>query len=350
VKTVINTKTRYEQVADILREEILQKRFEEGTRFYSESELSRLFKVTHVTIRSALRRLEEEGLIIRVQGKGTFVKNLVEHKGHSIGIVGRQGEQSFFRDIYYGKVIEGVRRAIEKKKSILAYQQYDDELGYSGLFRGGSMVEGALVFTSPLELKEELLEYARVQHVVIVGSTFEKELLNSVDSDDIEDSYMAVNYLLDKGHRRILFVTSKQLWEITMDGKWRLQGYTRALEEKGITFRKEFFVFDEMNRVRNMFTKDNRPTALFGAYASPLEEVVKTLLKIGLRIPQDVEVVVYDGFTDEEISRQIPHIVVQQPYQEIGELAVRRLFSLIDGKAQGIKQIKLRSSLNKIGY
>ena len=121
------------------------------------------------------------------------------------------------------------------------------------------------------------------------------------------------------------------------------------MKGKGINFRKDFFAFDDMNRIKDIFSKNSRPTAVFGAYAYPLEEAVKALLKMGLRVPQDVEVAVYDGFSD-ELRTQIPHIIVEQPYKEIGKLAVKRLISLIDGEAQRAKQVKLRSSLFKIGY
>jgi len=348
---IIKGKLKYQELKDFITTSIEKDRLQPGDAILSENALIKKCGVSQITVRRAISELVQEGLLCRMQGKGTFVKNIAEPKGHSIGIVGCAMESTFFGDdIYYGKIMEGVRQVIEGEQGIFSYQLYGDKLGYSRLFRNGNLVEGMLVFIPHLDSKKELLRYAQQQHVVVVGSTLENEPINCVDSNDVEDSYMAVKYLLDKGHRRILFVSLKQSWEISMDGKWRLQGYTRALEEKGINFRKEFSVFDDMNRVKDIFAKDNRPTAVFGAYAAPLEETVKTLLGMGLRIPQDVEVVVYDGFFDEELRRQVPHTVVYQPLQEVGELATKRLISLIEGKAQGTKQVKLKSSLRQIGY
>ncbi|MDX1671969.1 MAG: GntR family transcriptional regulator [Balneolaceae bacterium] len=64
---------RHEQISDWLRSEIEACRYETGSRLPSESELSQKFDVSRVTVRHALRTLENEGLIYRRQGLGSFV-------------------------------------------------------------------------------------------------------------------------------------------------------------------------------------------------------------------------------------------------------------------------------------
>ena len=63
----------YEQV----KEQLLAK-IDEGTylplaQLPSEHELSEQFNVSRITIRQALHRLSQEGVIFKVHGKGTFV-------------------------------------------------------------------------------------------------------------------------------------------------------------------------------------------------------------------------------------------------------------------------------------
>src|SRR4051794_1129490 len=45
----------------------------ENDRFYTDEELQRIFGVSRATVRQALTELEEEGLVRRRQGFGTFV-------------------------------------------------------------------------------------------------------------------------------------------------------------------------------------------------------------------------------------------------------------------------------------
>lgn len=64
---------RYAQVYAVLRDWILQGVYAHGERMPSESELSELFKVSRITVRSAVEMLEKEGMVERIQGRGTFV-------------------------------------------------------------------------------------------------------------------------------------------------------------------------------------------------------------------------------------------------------------------------------------
>lgn len=61
------------QLAQIVRGEILGGQLAAGARVAPEVELARRYGVSVVTVRQALRSLEEEALISRQRGRGTFV-------------------------------------------------------------------------------------------------------------------------------------------------------------------------------------------------------------------------------------------------------------------------------------
>lgn len=65
---------RYLQLAGELRESILSGKFANGVQFPTETQLCREFDVSRYTVREALRRLENEGLIQRKRGSGTTVQ------------------------------------------------------------------------------------------------------------------------------------------------------------------------------------------------------------------------------------------------------------------------------------
>jgi GntR family transcriptional regulator len=64
----------YFQLAELLEHEIISGRWEAGLRLPSELELCTHFGVSRTTVRQALGRLEQEGLISRRKGQGTFVE------------------------------------------------------------------------------------------------------------------------------------------------------------------------------------------------------------------------------------------------------------------------------------
>jgi DNA-binding GntR family transcriptional regulator len=68
------TRKRYEQVAEALIGEIRARRIGVGETLPGELELTERFGVSRHTVREALRRLEELGLIDRQQGVGTVVR------------------------------------------------------------------------------------------------------------------------------------------------------------------------------------------------------------------------------------------------------------------------------------
>jgi GntR family transcriptional regulator len=63
----------YLQVAEILRQKIARGTWQEGTLIPTLTELSEEFKVAKITVRQAVKMLEEEGLVSAKRGRGTTV-------------------------------------------------------------------------------------------------------------------------------------------------------------------------------------------------------------------------------------------------------------------------------------
>jgi DNA-binding GntR family transcriptional regulator len=64
---------RYQALADILQNEIESGVYPVGTRMPTELELCNRFSVSRFTVREALRRMIDNGMILRRQGSGTVV-------------------------------------------------------------------------------------------------------------------------------------------------------------------------------------------------------------------------------------------------------------------------------------
>jgi GntR family transcriptional regulator len=63
----------YQQLANRIRGSIECGEYEKGTQIPTEAILSQQYGISRVTVRNAIEELTEEGILIRRQGKGTFV-------------------------------------------------------------------------------------------------------------------------------------------------------------------------------------------------------------------------------------------------------------------------------------
>ena len=63
----------YKQIIDILSRKMDEGELKPGDRIPSEAELMQTYHVSRITVRSAINELEEDGMVVRSRGKGTFV-------------------------------------------------------------------------------------------------------------------------------------------------------------------------------------------------------------------------------------------------------------------------------------
>lgn len=97
---------KYQQVEQFLLEQLKNGNFKEGDKFYSEAELKERFSVSSATVIKAISALVSKGLLIRQQGRGTFVSKA------------RQGQLvKFFDHEKYSDVDEAVTVYSIKKEN-----------------------------------------------------------------------------------------------------------------------------------------------------------------------------------------------------------------------------------------
>lgn len=69
----------YEQIAEIIRDDIIRGRLAAGERVESEAALGERYGVSRLTARRAVSLLARQGLLVRAQGRGTFVAQEIPH-------------------------------------------------------------------------------------------------------------------------------------------------------------------------------------------------------------------------------------------------------------------------------
>ncbi|HYF77666.1 MAG TPA: GntR family transcriptional regulator [Symbiobacteriaceae bacterium] len=69
-----NRQPLYRQVAEEIRQAVVNRIWQPGARLPSEPDLARRYAVSRATVREALRVLEQDGVVVASRGQGTFVR------------------------------------------------------------------------------------------------------------------------------------------------------------------------------------------------------------------------------------------------------------------------------------
>lgn len=71
----------YKQIATILRREIASQAYAPGSYLGTQKQLAERFSVSLITIKKAIELLEADNLVVSLQGKGTFVQDVLLQEG-----------------------------------------------------------------------------------------------------------------------------------------------------------------------------------------------------------------------------------------------------------------------------
>lgn len=177
----------------------------------------------------------------------------------------------------------------------------------------------------------------------------DNSLFSSVTIENKKAAFDAVNYICSLGHRNIGVITSCE--KNTSVGRLRLEGYKEALIQNNIEYNKEFsekgeYTFEAgFNAANKLLDKNLNITAIFASSDIMAIGASKAILMRGLRIPEDISIVGFDGI---EYAKYFhPSITtIRQPVEDMGEKSVEILFNIIHGKS-GHKHIVINTELIK---
>lgn len=156
---------------------------------------------------------------------------------------------------------------------------------------------------------------------------------SSVVVDDEAGAFAATAYLAERGHRRIAHLAGDPRYASAVS---REAGYRRALAaldipwEDALVTCRSWAPLAVDAALTDLDALPDPPTALFAANDSLAFRAVELARSAGRRIPYDLAVV---GFDDIPLAQEMvpPLTTVQIPLREVGQLAARRVLSLVDG-------------------
>ncbi|MDB5083798.1 MAG: catabolite control protein [Bacilli bacterium] len=195
-------------------------------------------------------------------------------------------------------------------------------------------VDGIICMKSPV-LEEHYKLLCQQSIPVVLVASASKYPLVSIRVNREQASFDAVNYLIQKGHRKVGLVSGPI--EDTIAAVPKISGYRKALADAGIEYDAELVYCGQNYLFENakvgaewLISRSPDLTAIYAASDEMAFGIYAYCFGKGIRIPQDLSVIGYDGL---KLARMLtpPLTTVTQPLLQMGETAVSKLVNLING-------------------
>lgn len=349
---------KHEVIASALRNEIAMGRISVGERLESEGLLCRRFQSSRGPVRQALAALEQESLIYRVKGAGSFVSELSgQHPGarlHRIKVIMGFGANT---PGIGAEMLAGLNQAAKDapEKILLSYEfnfSHFDRFLKASPSQIQSECDGLLVLpasTSEMEMARRLS--LRSAPMVICFRNIENAPVSQVYVDQDEGARRATEYLLRFGHRRIGFITALgENHQPRYDSAHRISGYRAAFAQVGTMVDEALLVespwsMSEVGKtVSRLLTTSPRPTALMIGGMMLLPPVLAAIHRLHLHIPEDLSLIAFDD-SPETRFHSPPLTVVSQRVDRAAHHALRLLLDRIHHGQNDASNLSLKPEL-----
>ena len=331
-----------------IQEEVRSGRMVSGEKLPSEQELSEQFQVSRQTVRRALEELVKENIVESRRGSGSYI---CEDAGILLGNTERRADHEEKRiavmltyiDTYiFPVIIREIEKKVTQAGGILQIAMTDNSVAKERMhleeFLRTRRIDGLIAEPVKSGLPNPNLDlYQKLQKsgipVVFVNSFYENLTIPHVSLDDEKAGYLATKHLLECGHTRI---AREFLRQMTVRGKMRYAGYTRALMEHSLKIKNRQILWVDSEDIREMEMESDRIlkrldgcTACVCYNDEIASKLVKVLQSAEIKVPDQISVIGIDNSSLARFS-EVPITSVNNPADEIGKCAARILLDKID--------------------
>lgn len=344
LKVVEKNQPKYRQIVDSLRAGITTGQYRHGGRLPSEAELVRRFGVSRMTAVKAVQQLQQEGLLVRRAGSGTYAADVPRGQKAVFGlIIPDLGQTEIFEPICKGMTgspssTSGPGWSLAWGHSATATTHKDVEAEQLCQQYIDQQVSG--VFFAPLEFGPrrdvvnrrilKALKAARIPVVLLDRCVLEYPARcehDIVGLDNRRAGYMMAEHLVRAGARRIGFFAREGSAETVDD---RIAGCREALFAHGLALPATRVVRAEPSDTTAIATalERERFDALLCANDYTAARLMRSLHTLGVRVPQDLRIAGFDDVNYAELL-PVPLTTLHQPCLQIGAAAVATMLDRI---------------------
>jgi GntR family transcriptional regulator of arabinose operon len=267
--------------------------------------LCQQYGLDRVTVRKALAMLVEENLIERKQGRGTRILHKEEATSkngnilfalyHGSHLVDRLGEP------FYARSLDTLEQCLH---------QYNERLVYSKIQRNENLASickhlGAKGVILAGRLNEEMEEQCRRLQLPRITYNSKYNGISAVLPDNESGAALAAKHLLQYGHRSIGFIHVPGY----TNSETRLLHFSRVMKDTQagcpIVVEGDWTEKGGYQASCKLLDNPQRITAIFAGNDSMALGILKALDERGLKVPQDISVIGFDGIAPPLTTLQI---------------------------------------------
>ena len=348
-----NGETLSNKIYEYIKKNIESGAYAEG-RLPTEAALAKQFYVSRITTKSAMKRLVDEGLIVRIQGKGTFVNSSAsvplasptagsEAHAAPIALVMGGYTSAFGLDVLNGAIQKAQDHHTHLIVACTNNDQRQETEIISSLIASG--IHGIIVQPVHGETYSKQIIQAIYAGFPVVMLDRRMQGIDApfVGVDNRALSRFAVNKLIRCGHEKIALLALPDERSSTIHE--RMDGFMDACVENQVLVSKDLWLvnlnaaFDQPPEMLNALeTYESyvaqieahlrlRPdiTAIFGTEYRVSKAAWEALRRLGRQVPQDVSLVSFDMDSSYVGSHTMSYI--KQPQYEMGQKAVELLLA-----------------------
>jgi len=354
---------KYTKLVDWAKSHIVEENMKKGDKFYSEGELVEMFNVSRQTVRHALGILENDGLLERQQGKGTFVAKGQTNNGtknKAIGLV----MMAYMESYIYPKVLVGIQSVLQQNGYTLslAFSDYELDGEYKALRSVlDSDVQGIILGPVRTRLYNPFAEiYKEIEErgipMIFLDAYRDGYNFPLVGMDDVLAAQMATEHLIEAGHTRIGGVFQSDMTQ----GYLRHKGFINAHMKNSINYTAEHTIwytredFDLISSApKHMLDRLNGCTGLVCFNDLLAFRLVNSFIDAGVRVPEDISITSIDN-SDMAVLCKVPLTTLDHPKERLGQLAAEQMIKLINNSDYDANvlippNLVIRDSVQKIG-
>ena len=262
---------------------------------------------------------------------------LIKHETKTVGLI-----LPDITNVFFSEVAKGLEDVLQEHGYHLllcnSNDRHERELSAIRMMNN-QMVDGLIIVMSSETVGEkEKKTFAALKSmkrpVVLIDCFNESGGFSTISIDNFKASYIAVEYLVSLGHRRIACICGPLGLKMNDD---RLRGYTAALADSGIPFEKaliyqgDFRYQSGYDAIPVLLPK--KPTAVLCLNDMMAYGAMNALNNQGIRVPEDVSVMGFDDIFFSQIT-SVPLTVIRQPAYDMGKKAGHVLLSALSVHAE----------------
>ena len=241
-------------------------------------------------------------------------------------------------DMFYGEVIHGIDASARELGYNIALMIIRPDEDVPALLRQHNGSLAGVIMLGSGDISQAAINAVVNEKLptVLVDNCLPDTPMDCVLPDYVSGANMATNYLLQQGYRRIAFLQGPTKYRSLVE---RFRGYCTALIEAGIPLKPELIQGYRSSGLPNKgylemkaLLESGEPfDAVFCVTDRTALGALQALEEANIRVPDDVAVIGFDNVAQSTHTRP-PLTTVNVPRHEMGEIAVRRLCALVDGK------------------